>query len=226
MKIKFIANFLLIFLLLSCNKEDSDLWTEVHVKATDYNTGEVLSDVYIGIVEWNDKWLFDSKGKSISEGFTDANGEYHFEWKAKRGDGFSYEYAAQANPAKYKQVIFQQIDYLKKGDVHTYEIKLVEYGSFNLNLLNSNCENINDQFRFRYYFQHPYYSNYIHIYSPYWDNELYQEGCISQIGEAYHIIPAGNYKIEWNVTRDSGYSEGSDTFFVGNGDSLTYLLEY
>lgn len=85
---KVMIYFIPLLLLYSCNKEESELWTEIHVKATDYNTGEPLDDVYIGIIEWKDKWLFDSKGKSISEGYTDANGEYHFEWKAKHGDGF------------------------------------------------------------------------------------------------------------------------------------------
>jgi len=215
-----------LLLLYSCKKEESELWTEVHVKATDYNTGEPLDDVYIGIIEWKDKWLFDSKGKSISEGYTDANGEYHFEWKAKRGDGFSYEYVAQANPAKYNQVYFQQIDYLKKGNMHNYEIKLVEDGYLNVDFVNLNCENSNDVMRFRYYFQHPEFPQYIYVYSPYWDGELHWDGCVNLIGGGYQELPAGTYTIEWNVTRDSGYTEGMDTFFVGNGDSVTYLLEY
>jgi hypothetical protein len=217
--------FFSIFLIFSCDKEESDLWTEVHVKATDYNTGEPLSDVYIGIIEWNEKWLGDDKGKSISEGFTDVSGEYHFELKAKRGDGFSYEYLAQPNPAKYNQVYFQQIDYLKKGNVHNYEVKLVEHGFLNMDFVNASCEGGNDQLHYRYYFEHPEYSQYIYIYNFYWEN-LSKDGCENNTIVAYQQLPAGNYKIEWNVTRDSGYSEGSDTFFVGNGDSLTYLLEY
>ncbi|MBK6527126.1 MAG: hypothetical protein IPO32_07925 [Crocinitomicaceae bacterium] len=225
--------FFSIFLIFSCDKEESDLWTEVHVKATDYNTGEPLSDIYIGIIEWNEKLLFDSKGKSISEGFTDANGEYHFEWKAKRGDGFSYEYLAQANPSKYKQVIFQQIDYLIKGNIHNYEIKLVETGFLTFNLVNTNCESVNDELHFRYFFPKPGFTEYeygqtIYVLNAYWPEEDSPwDGCVNLIGGGgYQQLPAGTYTIEWNVTRDSGYTEGSDTFFVGNGDSLTYLLEY
>ncbi|MBL7897428.1 MAG: hypothetical protein JNJ99_02750, partial [Crocinitomicaceae bacterium] len=63
-------------------------------------------------------------------------------------------------------------------------------------------------------------------YSPYWDEENSKDGCENNTIVAYQQLPAGTYTIEWNVTRDSGYSEGSDTFFVGNGDSVTYLLEY
>ena len=219
-------HIIVILLLMSCNKEESELWTEVHVKATDFNTGESLSDIYISVIEWDERMLFDSKGKSISEGFTDANGEYHFEWKAKRGDGFSYEYVAQANPAKYNQVYFQQIDYVKKGNIHNYDIKLVEDGFLNMDFVNLNCQNANDKLHYRYYFQHPEYPFYIYIYSPYWDEENSKDGCENNTIVAYQQLPAGTYTIEWNVTRDSGYSEGSDTFFVGNGDSVTYLLEY
>lgn len=230
---KVMIYFIPLLLLYSCNKEESELWTEVHVKATDYNTGEPLDDVYIGIIEWKDKWLFDSKGKSISEGYTDANGEYHFEWKAKRGDGFSYEYVAQANPAKYNQVYFQQIDYLKKGNIHNYEIKLVETGFLNFNLVNTSCESANDELHFRYFFPKPGFTEYeygqtIYVLNAYWPEEDSPwDGCVNLVGgDEYQQVPAGTYTIEWNVTRDSGYTEGSDTFFVGNGDSVTYFLEY
>ncbi|MBD3636381.1 MAG: hypothetical protein HUJ25_03490 [Crocinitomicaceae bacterium] len=217
----------LLINLAACKKEESKMWTEVHVTATNYNTEEPLDDIFISIVETKDG-LFTTKGDAIYESFTDENGTFYYGWKAKRSSNVSYEYVVQANPEKYHQVEFQQIDYLQKGESHYYDVKLVESGALNMNFQNVNCFNENDELRFRYYFKkNPSATTYIYIYSFYWDGELTLDGCVDLTGNGgYQVLPAGNYTIEWNVTRDNGYTEGSDTFFVGDGDSLTYLLQY
>ena len=55
MRLKMMIHIIVILLLMSCNKEESELWTEVHVKATDFNTGESLSDIYISVIEWDER---------------------------------------------------------------------------------------------------------------------------------------------------------------------------
>lgn len=220
------AFVLVLLLFASCKKEESELWTEVHVSATNFNSGEPLNDVFISILQNNDG-LFGGNSKAISESFTDENGEFHFEWKAKRNSGVDYQCITQANPAKYYQIEFKQIEFLTKGNTHNFEVKLVEVGALNMNFHNVNCLNENDQLHYRYYFKKsPAANDYVYIYAYHWENSS-KNGCIYQVGDGgYQTLPAGTYTVEWNVTRDNGYTEGSDTFFVPDGDSLTYLLEY
>ena len=91
-------------------------------------TDEALTDIYISIIQTKDKTLFDSESEVISEGWTDANGNYYFGWKANRNSKYTYEYIAQADAGKYYQVSFPQFDLLNKGTSNGYQIKLIPFG--------------------------------------------------------------------------------------------------
>jgi hypothetical protein len=216
MRLKVILILFPIFLYtVSCKNEESEFWTEVHVTTANAHTGEPLTDVYIGIIEWNEKLLFDSKGKSISEGFTDANGEYHFEWKAKRGDGFSYEYVAQANPAKYYQVNFQQLDFLTKGETHFYEITLLPYSGLYFSYQNQNCFDDSDSMWFKW--DHAL----IEYQSEEW-NPIARVGCYDLFVETPYDFPMGDYTFTMKVKRNGivSYIEKEITLLEGQVDTI------
>jgi hypothetical protein len=208
-----------LFCCFSCKEENSKKYTQVKVNVSNYVSGLPIEDITCVVYEQ------DALGNStlLNQAST-FDGVFEYNFLAKKNK--SYFMTCSIDLEKYKMIQFFQYVDLDKYQMNEFNFELVKYASLNMNYYNSSCENGNDELRYRYYFKNPYGSGYIYIYSPYWDGELSKKGCISQIGVAYHQVPAGTYTIEWNVTRDSGYSEGSDTFFVGNGDSLTYLLEY
>ncbi|MBK9191377.1 MAG: hypothetical protein IPM77_07600 [Crocinitomicaceae bacterium] len=204
-----------IFLFFNCNKEESEMWTEVHVSAKNAHTGEPLSDIYIGLIEWDNRLLFDSKGKSISEGFTDTNGEYHFEWKARRGNGFTYDYVAQANPEKYYQENFQQIDFLKKGEIHHYNITLLPYAGLYYHIQNENCFDGTDSMWFKR--EH----DLIDYQSEDW-NPLPRVGCYSLFSDIPYDVPMGNYTFTMKIKRNGiiTYLEKEITLIEGQVDTI------
>ena len=51
-------------------------------------------------------------------------------------------------------------------------------------------------------------------------------GCVDEVNSLYTEIPEGNFSVVWEVIRDGGVTNGSDSFSISFGDSLTYLLEY
>ena len=97
-------------------------------------------------------------------------------------------------------------------------------GNINIHYDNINCEDLNDDMRFRYYYT---LDSNIYMYKAGWTSEFFFAGCTQGFGDDHSQIPVGNYTIEWKVTRTStGTTYGSDAFTIAENDSTTYLIEY
>lgn len=226
---RIIIIFLTCLLISACKKENSNYWTEVHVAASNFNTGEPLTDLGIVITQTKQNQFNNSDSETILEGTTDANGEFQFGWKAKRSDKYSYVYLVQASPTKYFPIEFLQVDNISKGQKNEYNIKMVEYGLLNMNFQNINCEGVDDELYYRYYLKKsPADVNHLYNYSEFWTNDSTSlDSCVNLTGNlGYKSVPAGTYTVEWNVTRNSGFTEGTDEIVVPDGDSVTYVLQY
>lgn len=204
--------------LISCKEENSKKYTQVKVSVSNYISGLPIEDITCAVYEQ------DALGNStlLNQAST-IDGIFEYNFLAKKNK--SYFMACSIDLEKYEMIEFFQYVDLDKYTLNNFNFSLVEFSYLNHDHVNINCQNGNDKLHYRYYFKHPSNASYIYIYNFYWES-LSKDGCENNTIVAYQKLPAGNYTIEWNVTRDSGYSEGSDTFFVGNGDSVTYLLEY
>lgn len=205
-------------LLFSCKEENSKKYTQVKVNVTNYISGLPIEDITCSVFEQ------DAIGNSsLLYQATTVDGVFEFNFLAKKNK--TYFLTCSIDLEKYEMIYFFQYVDLDKYQVNEFDFELVNYSYLNHDHVNVNCQNENDKLHYRYYFKHPSDENYIYIYSFYWES-LSKDGCEDNTVVAYQKLPAGTYTIEWNVTRDSGYTEGSDTFFIDNEDSLTYLLEY
>lgn len=206
-----------------CKKpQDSDYWTEVHVKAENYVTGEPLDDIFISIIERHDKSLFESEYEAISFGFTDENGEYYFGWKAKRNNKYSYEYLEQANSDKYYLIQMQQFDYLSKGGTHYYTIQLAPRGLLRLNYKNVNCFDENDEFFIHYIYCLDVPDNNI-VGNPAIDTRL---GCDVDVITSYNPEPIGRYEYKYHIKRNGVTTYHIDSVTVSEGQETEIKIHY
>jgi len=215
---KIISILLIVLCFVACKEENNKKYTQVKVDISNYISGLPIEDITCVVYEQ------DALGKStLLYQANTIGGVFEYNFLAKKNK--SYFMACAIDLEKYKMIYFFQYVQLNKYQMNNFDFSLVEYSYLNHDHVNVNCQNVNDKLHYRYYLKHPSNTSYIYIYNFYWEN-LSKDGCENNTIVAYQKLPAGTYTIEWNVTRDSGYTEGSDTFFIGNGDSLTYLLEY
>jgi hypothetical protein len=213
----------ILFIVVSCTKpEDSDLWTEVNVTATDYVTGEPLTDIYISILERKETGFFDSEVSVINEEFTDANGNYKFGWKARKNSKYDYEYVAQANASKYYIVDFLQFAYLQKGNVYNYNVSLAPKGFLRLNYKNINCFDENDEM-FLYYINALDVPNNNTSANPDIDTHY---GCNIDIVTSYNPEPIGRYEYYYHVKRNGNTTYFLDTITISEGQEAEIKVYY
>ncbi len=228
--IKISLFILLIAGIFACNKEEKMISVEVDFK--NFNTGVPVENIYYVLFERNSGVL--NENKAIVEGVSNSSGKFTYKFKPKRKQ--KYAIAFSHNPDEWKMIKGSDVVDLKQGELNQIELGYVKEGYLDINYLNENCENENDELRFRYYYTYnakPQPTTggsyiYIYIYSFYWAGELSKNGCLNIIGYSDwpQNLPAGGYTIEWKVTRDSGITEGTDTFFVGDSDTVAYVIKY
>ncbi|PWH84760.1 hypothetical protein [Brumimicrobium oceani] len=212
---------LILFFAASCKKK-----TSVVIQAQDYITGD--GSAYAG-QEYavSESWtpFQETKSKIVATGFLDDNGKASFNLKMKNNRKYVMG-VSQPDNICYGGLVQHYLDH-EKNNLVIFEYTHCGYLDIKSN--NINCEDANDEFRYKYYVS----SNpdiYIYkgfLYNGVWDPEDFIKGCQDYSGiYIYNQRPVGNYTVEWEVKRTSGTTTGIDNFTITENDSTSYLIEY
>jgi hypothetical protein len=141
-------NLILILLLLlfatSCKKE-----TTVVIQAQDYITsdGSAYAGQKYAVAEtWTP--FQETKSEIVSEGFLDANGKASFNLKMKNNRRYIL---GVSEPDNICDGGLTQ-HYLDHEENNLVNFDFLTCGYLNINHINVNCEDANDEFRFKYYY--------------------------------------------------------------------------
>ena len=210
---------LIVFLILtvaSCKKK-----TNVVIQAQDYITGNgsAYAGMEYAVVEaWTP--VLETKSKIVATGFLNDNGHAAFDLKMKNNRKYILG-VAQPDNICYGGLVQYYLDHEKNNNVN---FNFLTCGSCNINVVNVNCEGVNDEFRFKYYYSN---DTSIYVYWAYWDSpQTNLTGCQNAIVPVYYQRPVGNYTIEWQSIRTSGTTTGTEYFTITENDSTTYVIEY
>ncbi|MBK9593190.1 MAG: hypothetical protein IPO32_17385 [Crocinitomicaceae bacterium] len=214
-------NLLIVAVLFfSCKKdEESELWTEVHVSATNYVTGEPINDIIVGVYERKTKLMLqDSEVEVLKEELL-VNGQFNFGWKAKKNSKYAYEFAAATDFEKYYKISMTQFAYLDKGEIHNYDLELIPYAKLIYNIENQNCFDVTDTMWFKR--DHAL----ITYQSEDW-NPLPRTGCYSLFSEIENEMPIGDYEFTMKIKRNGVISYITKNITLHEGETKTIELFY
>jgi hypothetical protein len=212
---------LILFFAASCKKK-----TAVVIQAQDYITGE--GSAYAG-QEYavSESWtpFQETKSKIVATGFLDENGKASFNLKMNRNRRYVMGVSEPDNIC-YGGLVQHYLEHEKNNLV---DFKYAECGYLDIKSNNVNCEDTNDEFRYKYFVS----SNpdiYIYkgfLYNGVWAQGVYIGGCQDYSGiYIYNQRPVGNYTVEWEVKRTSGTTTGTEYFSILENDTITYVIEY
>ncbi|MEZ4937774.1 MAG: hypothetical protein R2799_09305 [Crocinitomicaceae bacterium] len=202
----------LIWVLSSCKKEIS-----VSVKIKDKVTSNGIANTHVWIVEETNASVGGSGVyNDFFEGYTDSNGELVITERFNT----NYSYRIYANPPNSSEgyCFFNEISqHLFLGGNFENQEVVFEYAhcaSISLDIHNINCFNTDDSI----------------YYNGVWLNgdrsfSNYQLGCIN-ITTGFVDVPYGDYRYEWNATKNGVTTFYDTTFFLNPGDSVTVTMNY
>ncbi|MCC7454324.1 MAG: hypothetical protein IT222_09175 [Crocinitomix sp.] len=216
---------LIVLALVSCKKK-----TFITIQAENYITGE--GSAYAGaqyIVVESYTPFFEVKSKQVANGILDANGHAAFEIKADRNKKYNMSISMPTNVC---YTAFSNYQSLEEGEDNVFNFKYGTCGYVKMSSDNVNCIDETDKFHFTYYTSpdRKIYINRSYIlgeaenYS--WNSQVASAlGCISKSWPILQV-PVGSYVLDWRVIRGTDTTLGTDTFYVNENDTTTYLIEY
>ena len=216
---------LLALVLFSCKKK-----TYITIQAENYITGEgsdYAGATYYVVESYTP--LFEVKSKQVATGTLDENGHAAFEIKANGNRKYKI---SLTQPENVCYTAFRNYQSLDEGADNVFNFKYGTCGYARIPFENINCVDESDNFHYTFYSA---IDPYIYIYRGYiggpaddyhWNNEVsFASGCIERFGRA-DPVPIGSYIIDWRVSRGTDTTYGTDTFYVNENDTTTYLIEY
>lgn len=205
----------LSILLIACKKENSKKWTEVKITATNYVTGEPISDITCGVFTVDDGFLFKDKTVALDQKSMD-NGVYNFGFKAKKNQTYWAE--ASTDILKYHVINFSNQMSISNNTINVYDFNLVTYGYLKLNIENQSCFDSNDKLIFKRK------NLSVPNDETNWSNE--RMGCYSYTSADYFSVPIGIHKYSWQVTKNNITTDYSAEITVNEGDHLIVDIFY
>src|SRR5690554_1743814 len=134
----------IIFFAVSCKKE-----TSVVIQAKDYNTGDgtaYAGQEYAVSESWTP--FQETKSRIVATGFLDENGKASFNFKMNNNRKYVMGVSEPDNIC-YGGLVQHYLEHEKNNLV---DFDFLTCGYLNINFINVNCENANDEFRFKYYY--------------------------------------------------------------------------
>lgn len=207
--------FILIALfavLSSCKKE-----VTITVKIKDKVTSNGIANTHVWIVEQTNAAVGGSGVyNDVFEGYTDSNGELVI--TERFNTNFSYRIYANPPNSSEGYCYFNEISqHLFLGGVFESEEITFEYAEcakVRLIINNLNCFDSQDSI---------YYERIWESGAESYDH--FQIGCVN-ITTGYGEIPYGEYRYEWNATKNGVTTFHDTTFFLNPGDSVTVTMNY
>jgi hypothetical protein len=207
---------LIFFFATSCKKE-----TTVVIQAQDYITGDgsaYAGQEYAVVETWTP--FQETKSEIVSEGFLDADGKASFNLKMKNNRRYILG-VSEPDDVCYGGLNQYYLDHIESNLVN---FDYLTCGYLNINHINVNCEDANDEFRFKYYYSA---DTSIYIYWAFWGDDVTNlMGCQNAVFPVFNERPVGNYTVEWEAIRTSGTTTGTDSFTINENDTTTYVIEY
>ncbi|WP_300360116.1 hypothetical protein [Fluviicola sp.] len=206
MKLLFILLFGTI-LLSSCGKERS-----IHIKAINAATGQPYAGLEYRVASSRTA-SNGEKYRTEASGVLDANGEAVVTLKQKKGRTYSVRVVEPANTC-YNKEITQYFD--SPYDVDgTFTFEFAPCAYLKLHVHNINCIDNNDEIKFRR----------LWISGGETNDFLVQTGCFQYDGD-YFSLPAGNYKYEWQVTKNGVTNNYESSFQLNENQYFDFNLDY
>ena len=206
------VSLLIILLTLSCKKENSQYWTEVHVKMMDYHTGDLIQFESCEVFYEN---IYVPEVKQIDYQ-NNISGEYEFGFKVKKDENYQYFVTFQPYDFYYAIIEGGYTQSVQRGEVNKFEIKLVHRESFQIGVTNVSCIDSNDEINV-------FLSN---LDLPEFDYpNLTFPGCYDDV-PIVGDFPIGKYALEWHVTKNNLTNIFNDTLILSLGTPIQYQIDY
>jgi len=206
MKQLFLA-FLILIAVSSCKKK-----TTVSIQAQDYITGSgaaYAGQEYAVSESWTP--VYETKSKIVSSGFLDQNGFVSFDLKMKNNRKYVLG-VRQPDNICYGGVVQHYLEH-EKSNVVEFKFSKCSYLKFILN--NMNCFDSNDQVK---YTRTWLTGNDVNGNNTYF-------GC-NYFESAYFDLPEGEYRYDWEVTKNGITTYYNQIFNLTNGDSTIFQIDY
>jgi hypothetical protein len=208
--------FLLISIIsISCKKENSKKWTEVKISATNYMTGEPISDITCGVFTIEDGFLFNDKTIALDQKQME-NGVYEFGFKAKKNQTYWAE--ASFEILKYHVLNFSNYMPISNNTINEFKFEMVPFGNLKLDIQNQACFDANDKLIFK--------RENLSIPDDDTDWSTERMGCYSYSSLNYFSVPIGTHKYTWQVTKNAITTEYFTEIVVNEGDYKTVQIYY
>lgn len=193
-------------LLTSCKK------TRVVIQANDLVSGggNAYAGMEYAVVE---KWtpLFEPKTKIVHTGFLNENGHATFDIKMKNNKKYIVG-VAQPDEICFGGLIGHYLEHDKNNLVN---FNYASCGYLKFIRINTNCFDENDKIEYQR----------IWLTTNTLNPVVTSFGCTNYTGD-FFSLPAGNYRYEWEVTRNGVVTNHSQDFTIPVGDSVIFELEY
>ncbi len=214
---------LLVLVLFSCKKK-----TYITIQAENYITGEgsdYAGATYYVVESYTP--LFEVKSKQVATGTLDENGHAAFEIKANGNRKYKI---SLTQPENVCYTTFRNYQSLDEGADNVFNFKYGTCGYLNFQYNSVFCEGPNDKFQYKYYTsinsEMYFYTGFTTGADNNWSENTFLDGCRTYLGDYSKIIPVGPYEIAWRVIRGTDTTYGTDTFYINENDTTTYLIEY
>ncbi len=207
-----IISLMILMPLVACKKEHT-----VKIIAKNAVTGEPYAGLAYAVKGTRtgnngEKLVF------VHEGFLDANGQATTTFKVNENLALNVGVTTPPNVC-YKSsesTNGQSGAWNPKEDPNpTYQFEFAECAKLKLEINNINCQGPTDEIKFRRLWLHQNATN----------NFVTQTGCFSFTGEFFQL-PIGNYKYEWEVTRNGLTTYHDSIFTLTENQMYTFVLEY
>jgi hypothetical protein len=204
---KIITIGLILMIIIGCGKKAT-----VHIKAINAVTGEPYAGLAYGITATKTVSNGEKKVFEVT-GFLDANGEAYVPIRVKTGRTYNVGTAKPPNYCYDKQPSYS----FGKEDIPNldFQFEYAACANLKLEINNINCQGPTDEIKFRRLWLHQNATN----------NFVTQTGCFSFTGEFFQL-PIGNYKYEWEVTRNGLTTYHDSLFTLTENQFYTFVLNY
>ncbi|PWH84759.1 hypothetical protein [Brumimicrobium oceani] len=197
---------LILFFATSCKKK-----TAVVIQAQDITSdGAAYAGQEYAVAEsWTP--FQETKSKIVATGFLDANGKASFNLKMKNNRKYVLGVSQPDNICD-GGLIQHYLDHDKNNTV-IFKYAQCSYLKFNVH--NINCNGPNDEVKYKR----------IWLTGNNEGTQIVKLGCFNFEGN-YFELPAGNYRYDWEVTKNATTTYHSENFTLVAGDSSVFQIDY
>jgi hypothetical protein len=208
----FIILMLGSLVLFSCGKKRM-----IKVSAVNPATGEGYAYLTYKVVQVK-SGAFESNYKTVYEGELGADGKDAFDFRVKSG---RYYIIATQNPNSNDvlpcYVNNSSYTFEKNSTEFDFQFEYAPCAYLETHVKNIDCQNSNDKIIFD--LQPTYADNYSNI-TPQEEFGCYQNEFISS------EVPYGPWEATWEVTKNGNTTNHDSLFYINEGESYVFLIEY